>query len=223
MMCIDVQPRCVVIDSDTEVMPDSLVKLVAACQNNRKIMGICGETQVSNARDSFTTMIQVYEYYISHHLAKAFESLFGTVTCLPGCFSMYRIRTDEGMNPILADKGLVDDYCENNVDTLHKKNLFSLGEDRFLTTLMLKHFPHFKTKFLGNSYAKTVVPENWSVLLSQRRRWINSTIHNLWELTRLPGLCGFFLFSMRFVVYADLYATMTMPAAMVFFSVLLCR
>jgi chitin synthase len=29
-------------------------------------------------------MIQVYEYYISHHLAKAFESLFGSVTCLPG-------------------------------------------------------------------------------------------------------------------------------------------
>jgi chitin synthase len=29
-------------------------------------------------------MIQVYEYYISHHLSKAFESLFGSVTCLPG-------------------------------------------------------------------------------------------------------------------------------------------
>lgn len=26
----------------------------------------------------------VYEYFISHYLAKAFESLFGSVTCLPG-------------------------------------------------------------------------------------------------------------------------------------------
>jgi chitin synthase len=31
----------------------------------------------------------VFEYYISHHLTKAFESVFGGVTCLPGCFSMY--------------------------------------------------------------------------------------------------------------------------------------
>ena len=37
-------------------------------------------------------MIQVYEYFISHHTCKAFESLFGTVTCLPGCFSLYRIK-----------------------------------------------------------------------------------------------------------------------------------
>jgi chitin synthase len=29
-------------------------------------------------------MMQVYEYYISHNLAKAFESLFASVTCLPG-------------------------------------------------------------------------------------------------------------------------------------------
>lgn len=29
-------------------------------------------------------MMQVYEYFISHYLAKAFESLFGSVTCLPG-------------------------------------------------------------------------------------------------------------------------------------------
>ena len=36
---------------------------------------------------------------------------------------------------------IIEEYAEPNVDTLHKKNLFSLGEDRFLTTLMMKHFP----------------------------------------------------------------------------------
>ena len=72
------------VDADTSVREDSLNRLVAACANDSKIAGICGETSLQNEEKSWWTMIQVYEYYISHHLAKAFESLFGSVTCLPG-------------------------------------------------------------------------------------------------------------------------------------------
>ena len=72
------------VDADTQVREDSLNRLVASCANDAKIAGICGETSLENEERSWWTMIQVYEYYISHHLAKAFESLFGSVTCLPG-------------------------------------------------------------------------------------------------------------------------------------------
>jgi chitin synthase len=72
------------VDADTNVREDSLNRLVAACANDSKIAGICGETSLENEERSWWTMIQVYEYFISHHLAKAFESLFGSVTCLPG-------------------------------------------------------------------------------------------------------------------------------------------
>lgn len=72
------------VDADTSVKEDSLNRLVASCANDAKIAGICGETSLENEEGSWWTMIQVYEYYISHHLAKAFESLFGSVTCLPG-------------------------------------------------------------------------------------------------------------------------------------------
>lgn len=74
------------IDADTCVREDSLNRLVAACANDAKIAGICGETSLQNEERSWWTMIQVYEYFISHHLAKAFESLFGSVTCLPGWY-----------------------------------------------------------------------------------------------------------------------------------------
>lgn len=72
------------VDADTSVREDSLNRLVASCANDAKIAGICGETSLQNEERSWWTMIQVYEYYISHHLAKSFESLFGSVTCLPG-------------------------------------------------------------------------------------------------------------------------------------------
>lgn len=165
------------------------------------------------------TRAQVYEYYISHHLSKAFESLFGSVTCLPGCFSMYRIRTADKGRPLIISNRVIDDYSECIVDTLHKKNLLSLGEDRYLTTIMMKHFPTFKWKFTPDAIAHTVAPDRFSVLLSQRRRWINSTIHNLVELVFLPELCGFCLFSMRFIVFIDLIGTIILPATTVYVRV----
>ncbi|KAJ3040761.1 hypothetical protein HDV00_010518 [Rhizophlyctis rosea] len=202
------------VDADTEVYPDSLNRLVSTMTRDAKIAGICGETQISNEKDSWVAMIQVYEYFISHHLAKAFESLFGSVTCLPGCFCMYRVRTPTKNVPLLVAPSVVRDYSENDVDTLHLKNLLHLGEDRYLTTLMMKHFPSMKTTFISDAKCKTNAPDKWNVLLSQRRRWINSTVHNLLELLFLNEMCGFCCFSMRFVVFIDLFATFVQPAAL---------
>ncbi|KAF8934754.1 hypothetical protein BGZ58_005466, partial [Dissophora ornata] len=204
------------VDADTEVMPDALNRLVSCMINDGKIIGLCGETQLGNEENSWTTMIQVYEYYISHHLAKAFESLFGSVTCLPGCFCMYRVRTVVKSLPLIISSKVIEEYSDNTVDTLHKKNLLSLGEDRYLTTLMMKHFPQYKMTFTPDATCKTVAPDRWSVLLSQRRRWINSTIHNLAELVFLPEMCGFCCFSMRFVVFLDLFGTLTLPASVIY-------
>ncbi|KAI2624319.1 glycosyltransferase family 2 protein [Hypoxylon sp. NC1633] len=211
------------VDADTCVREDSLNRLVAACANNSKIAGICGETGLQNEERSWWSMIQVYEYYISHHLAKAFESLFGSVTCLPGCFSMYRLRTADRGKPLIISDAVIKDYSICNVDTLHKKNLLSLGEDRYLTTLMTKYFPYMSYKFIPDAYCQTAAPEKWSVLLSQRRRWINSTIHNLTELTMLKDMCGFCCFSMRFVVLIDLTGTLILPATCVYLGYLLYR
>ncbi|KAJ1646700.1 hypothetical protein LPJ64_001872 [Coemansia asiatica] len=209
------------VDADTYVFPDSLNRMVSCMLHDAKLMGICGETQLANEKDTWITMIQVYEYYISHHLSKAFESLFGSVTCLPGCFCMYRIRAPESNYPLLVSNSMVADYAENNVDTLHKKNLLHLGEDRYLTTLMLKHHPYYKMKFTSDAQCRTNAPDTWQVLLSQRRRWINSTVHNLLELVFLPRLCGFCCFSMRFVVFIDLVSTIVMPATVVYLGYLI--
>jgi len=186
--------------------------------HDKKVLGVCGETSIANAKHSIITMMQVYEYYISHHLAKAFESLFGSVTCLPGCFTMYRLRTPDTHKPLFVSQGVIDDYSENRVDTLHMKNLLHLGEDRYLTTLLLKHFPNYKTHFVRDAHAYTVAPDEWAILLSQRRRWINSTIHNLAELVFLDRLCGFCCFSMRFIVFIDLLSTLIQPVTVGYVS-----
>ncbi|KAG6000332.1 Chitin synthase 4 [Claviceps pusilla] len=208
------------VDADTKVFPDSVTHMVAAMVKDPDIMGLCGETKIANKRDSWVTAIQVFEYFISHHLAKSFESVFGGVTCLPGCFCMYRIKAPKGGQnywvPILANPDVVEHYSENVVETLHEKNLYLLGEDRYLTTLMLRTFPKRKQVFVPQAVCKTTVPDKFMVLLSQRRRWINSTIHNLMELVLVRDLCGTFCFSMQFVVFIELIGTLVLPAAIAF-------
>ncbi|CAL9729614.1 chitin synthase 3 [Monosporozyma unispora] len=205
------------VDADTKVFPDSLTHMIAELVKDPLIMGLCGETKIANKTDSWVTAIQVFEYYISHHQIKAFESVFNSVTCLPGCFSIYRIKSPKGEDgewvPILANPEIVEKYSDNDTRSLHKKNLLLLGEDRYLSSLMLKTFPKRKQIFVNKAACKTIVPSEFFVLLSQRRRWINSTIHNLFELVLVKNLCGTFFFSMQFVVVIELIGTLVLPLA----------
>ncbi|KAF8928382.1 hypothetical protein BGZ52_003393 [Haplosporangium bisporale] len=211
------------VDADTKVYPSSLRLLLNCMNNDPLIMGLCGETKIANKRQSWVTGIQVFEYYISHHLGKGFESVFGGVTCLPGCFCMYRLKARKGDDwvPIITKPEIVQEYSQNIVETLHQKNLLLLGEDRFLTTLMLRNFPNRKMMFMPQAICKTVVPDEFSVLLSQRRRWINSTIHNLLELVLVRNLCGTFCFSMQFVILMELIGTVVLPVALILMVVLI--
>ncbi|KAH8107803.1 glycosyltransferase family 2 protein [Cristinia sonorae] len=208
---------CLMVDADTKVFPDSLKYLVNCMHHDQMIMGVCGETRIANKRQSWVTAIQVFEYFISHHLAKAFESVFGGVSCLPGCFSMFRLKARKASNddwvPLIIKPEIVKEYSQNVVTTLHQKNLLLLGEDRFLTTILIRTFPNRKMMFLPQARCRTVVPDTFKVLLSQRRRWINSTIHNLMELVLVRNLCGTFCFSMQFVVFMDLLGTVVLPIA----------
>jgi chitin synthase len=107
------------VDADTKVKEDSMRLLSNLFQNDPQVMGACGETCIANPRSTWVSAIQVYEYFVSHHSAKTFESLFGGVTCLPGCFSMYRLKSPKGKDgywvPILASPDIIEVYSENSV------------------------------------------------------------------------------------------------------------
>lgn len=128
---------------------------------------------------------------------------------------MYRIIDDDG-TPMLAGDGVMYEYSRNDIETLHEKNLYHLGEDRLLTTLLLQYFPDRSLTFIPEAVCWTVVPHTFKILLSQRRRWINSTVHNMVELLRVKTLCGVSCVSMKVVVLIDLIATMILPASYIY-------
>ena len=203
---------CLMVDADTKVDADSLKHLVGPLVENPMIIAACGETEVSNKYASFTSMMQIYEYWINHHYGKCFESFFGKVTCLPGCFSIYRMKYPRG-EPFLCSDKIIKDYSINRTMTLHTKNLLHLGEDRYLTTLILKHFPTKRLVFLPMAKCSTDIPDSFKVLTSQRRRWINSTFHNQYVLFHIPRICGRYCCDMKLLVGYELSALLVMPAA----------
>jgi hypothetical protein len=136
---------------------------------------------------------------------------------------MYRIRSsvEIGHVPLVIKSSVLDAYSKSNLQTLHEKNLLFLGEDRYLTTLMLKNFPGFQLKYTKMASCQTIVPDTWSALLSQRRRWINSTVHNLYELLSISGLFQYCCHSLRFFVLVDLFGTLVMPASVIYLAYLI--
>ncbi|CAB4387732.1 unnamed protein product [Rhizophagus irregularis] len=207
------------VDADTIVKEDSVSNMVNYMLNDPSVTGLCGETRILNKTENWVTLIQVFEYYLSHHLGKSFEAVFASVTCLPGCFCMYRVfayNYDGNRVPILVDENIMMNYSTNEVTTLHQQNLLLLGEDRYLTTLMLRAFPKRKTAYCPSAICETIAPAEFKVLVSQRRRWINGTIHNMFELLVTSELPGRFCFSMQFSVFLDIIGTFTSPFALLY-------
>ena len=203
------------IDADTRVSDTAMRFFVHKMENDKSALACCGETRVDNKAQSFVTMLQVFEYYSAHHLKKAFESVFGCVTCLPGCFTLYRLYTEE-LQPLLTSDNIFVQYSRNDITSLHERNLYELGEDRMLTTLMLQEFNGMSLCFVPEATCWTIVPHNFQILKSQRRRWINSTIHNMCELLKVETMCGICFFSMKLVVIFDLFATFLLPSGCIY-------
>ncbi|KAF7324023.1 Glycosyltransferase family 2 protein [Mycena kentingensis (nom. inval.)] len=165
-------------------------RLISPMFHGKKLLGVGGETELANANQSIIAMVQVYGYFISHNMAKALESLFGSVTCLSGCFMLFRICEPDAHKPLLVSNQLIQDYSENRVDTLHMKKLLYLGEDRYLTTLLLlKHFPTFKTQFVrdkGKFDPRSIPLKSWNNY--ENEHWDKESNHGIGSWVPLPRL-----------------------------------
>jgi chitin synthase len=81
---------------------------------------------------------------------------------------------------VFTNPGIVAGYSKSP-ETLHELMLLRLGEDRYLTSLIMDHLPRHRCLFVPWLSVSTDVPQTFRVLLSQRRRWQLSAVHNLWD------------------------------------------
>ncbi|KAG0257528.1 hypothetical protein BG011_003914 [Mortierella polycephala] len=80
------------VEGGTECDEKSLECMVAALENNERIMGVTAQRQITNRAEDWLTRAQDYQNNLTLQLIAAFESTLGAVQCLPNGFSMARIK-----------------------------------------------------------------------------------------------------------------------------------
>ncbi|KAJ7223804.1 chitin synthase-domain-containing protein [Mycena rebaudengoi] len=151
-------------------------------------------------------MMQVYEYFISHNMAKAFE-----VSSAPSPVSPVASPSIASAHPTpharhsqMISNQLIADSSENRVDTLHMKNLLHLGEDRCLRSSSSTS----RSTRRSSCATPTPTPSHPTTGRSCSRTVVAGSPRPLF----LEQLCGFCRFSMRFIVMTDPAPTPTQPA-----------
>lgn len=79
----------VFVDSDSFLLPGAIRKVVQGLVDPT-VAAVSGHTDVENVAVNTLTKVQDVRYFVSYRVMKAAESLFGAVSCCPGCFSAYR-------------------------------------------------------------------------------------------------------------------------------------
>ena len=181
--CEVVQPRFVMLlDVGTRPLPGSLFYLYEAMVSDMQVAGCCGEIRpISYDCWKVVVPAQVVEYKFSHMLDKALESIIGYITVLPGAFSAYRWEALQGA-PLWED--YFKSICHPELMDAFQSNIY-LAEDRVLClSLVTKRNCNYILRYVKPSIAETDVPDSISMLMAQRRRWINGSWFALVDTVR---------------------------------------
>ncbi|MES2437361.1 MAG: glycosyltransferase [Patescibacteria group bacterium] len=150
----------VFVDSDSFLEKTAVKHLVEHFLEDSMVGAVAGNTGVDNDSTNALTKMQSARYGVSFDIFKACESVFGTVTCCPGCFSAYR-RT------ILLT---VLDKWRNQM-FMGTRSTF--GDDRSLTNFVLRNW---KVVYCSTAKAVTIVPDKYRKFFKQQLRWKKSWV-----------------------------------------------
>jgi len=158
------------LDGDIDFQPDAVTLLVDLMKKNKMLGAACG--RIHPVGSGPMVWYQLFEYAIGHWLQKATEHMIGCVMCSPGCFSLFRAKA-------LMDDNVMKKYTTKSEEPRHYVQ-YDQGEDRWLCTLLLQR--GYRVEYSAASDSYTHCPEGFSEFFNQRRRWVPSTIANLFDL-----------------------------------------
>lgn len=171
------------LDADTSFQHGAYAAMFNKMLNDADCVGTSGFLRVRNA-SMFSPLccIQDFSWLVSQTFQKEAENLLGAVTCLPGACSA-------GQTLALTVPLVLDQIATRPV-TLAQRNMVELGEDRFVTTMLLTDSTVSRKPrivHLSGSVSYSDAPADIVSFMLQQRRWINSTLCN-----SVVGLLPFF-------------------------------
>lgn len=152
----------VYVDSDSFLMPGAIRKVLQGLADPT-VAAVAGHTDVENVQTNALSKMQDVRYFVSYRVMKAAESVFGAVSCCPGCFSAYRKSTMLNVLDRWLHQRFLGRYC-------------TYGDDRSLTNFLLKEY---RILYDDEALATTIVPVKWGVYIRQQARWKRSWVREL--------------------------------------------
>lgn len=178
------------IDSDSFIKADCVTHLTKYFVDPR-VGAVAGHTDVYNRDTNLLTQMQAIRYYIAFSVYKAAESIFGNVTCCPGCCSAYRRAY---VLPVL------DEW--RNQMFLGEKCTF--GDDRSLTNFIIRKY---EAVYSPEAHAHTIVPDTFRKYVKQQQRWKKSWMRETFIAStfmwRKNPIAAFFFYSYVFLAFAS--------------------
>ena len=132
---------------------------------------------------------QFYEYKLGHTPDKATESFFGFTSVLPGAYSVFRWKAIKG-TPL--DK-FFKNVTRDETPTCAEANEY-LAEDRIMCLqVYIKEETGYTVQYIPDAKAFTDGPQSLTVLMKQRRRWMNGALFGTYKVIANCGAmvsCG---------------------------------
>lgn len=196
-------------DSDSTWKEDAIEKMVTIFEHDAEIGGVSGHCRVLNADTNLITRVQDSWYEGQYGIRKAYESVFGVVTCVSGPLAVFR-------------KSAIYNYIPAWEQDTFLGQEFKFATDRTLTGFVLgsKYIgKKLKEKYADSDFVKsvdypeknwkivytpaarswTIVPDTMSRVFKQQIRWKKSFIRNTfftgafyWRKPFLPALVYYF-------------------------------
>ncbi|BFF96913.1 chitin synthase chs-2 [Drosophila madeirensis] len=158
------------LDGDIDFQPRAVQLLIDRMKAVDELGAACG--RIHPVGRGPMVWYQRFEYAIGHWLQKATEHVIGCVLCSPGCFSLFRASA-------LMENSVMKRYTLVTSEPM-KMVQYDQGEDRWLCTLLLK--AGSRVEYCAASDAYTHAPESFNEFYNQRRRWVPSTIANIFDI-----------------------------------------
>lgn len=192
-------------DSDSVVAPDAVRKIVEIFVNDKKVGAVSGHGRALNPDVNILTRIQDSWYHTQYSVKKAFESIFGSVTCVSGPLAVFRREAVYNFIPAWENDTFLGSEFKFATDrqlTGYVLGSMYIGKklkEKYKDSEFIKdeNYPIKKWKVLYCRSAKvwTTIPESFKKAIKQQIRWKKSFIRNLfftgrfyWRKPVLPAL-----------------------------------
>lgn len=151
----------VTVDSDSEVLPDTLRPLVAPFVVEQHCGAVAGSVRVLNREGGAIPKMLDATFTAAFDFMRAGESVAGGVLCAPGALTAFRTETV---------RAVLQEWLDQTFFGLPA----TIGEDRALTNLVLRS--GLTVRYQSTAHVLTQVPETWRVLCRMLIRWGRSDV-----------------------------------------------